>query len=62
MQVGRHQQGGEAIMVLNVDDEIPDAALAEIRTIPGIKNAYKVSLPPAQPKPAVQVAASAAGR
>jgi D-3-phosphoglycerate dehydrogenase len=61
MQVGRHQQGGEAIMVLNVDDEIPDAALAEIRTIPGIKNAYKVSLPPSQPKPAVQVAA-ASGR
>jgi D-3-phosphoglycerate dehydrogenase len=60
MQVGRHQQGGEAIMVLNVDDEIPDAALAEIRTIPGIKNAYKVSLPPAQPKPAIQVASAVA--
>ncbi len=59
MQVGRHQQGGEAIMVLNVDDEIPDAALTEIRTIGGIKNAYKVSLPPAQPKPAIQSAASA---
>ncbi|MFL5760200.1 MAG: phosphoglycerate dehydrogenase [Thermomicrobiales bacterium] len=59
MQVGRHQQGGEAIMVLNVDDEIPDAALSEIRTIPGIKNAYKVSLPPAQPRPAIQATASA---
>ena len=33
MQVGRHHQGGEALMVLNVDDAIPPAAEAEIRAI-----------------------------
>ncbi|MGH2533078.1 MAG: phosphoglycerate dehydrogenase [Thermomicrobiales bacterium] len=48
MQVGRHHRGGEAIMVLNVDDEISDAALDEIRVIPGVKTAFKVSLPPAE--------------
>ncbi len=48
MQVGRHHRGGEALMVLNVDDEIPQAALDEIKTIPGVETAYRVSLPPAQ--------------
>lgn len=50
MQVGRHNRGGEALMVLNVDDEIPEAALIEIKTIPGVETAYKVSLPPAAPR------------
>jgi D-3-phosphoglycerate dehydrogenase len=50
MQVGRHHRGGEALMVLNVDDEIPQAALEEIKTIPGVETAYRVSLPPAQPR------------
>jgi D-3-phosphoglycerate dehydrogenase len=52
MQVGRHEpgRGGEAIMVLNVDDEIPPAAVAEITAIPGIDTAYVVSLPGA-PQP-----------
>jgi D-3-phosphoglycerate dehydrogenase len=45
MEVGRHHRGGEAIMVVNVDDEIPDAALEEIRAIPGMVGAFKVSLP-----------------
>lgn len=51
MQVGRHthSRGGEAIMVLNVDDEIPDQALNELKTIVGIDTAYVVSLPPALP-------------
>ena len=35
MEVGRHHRGGEAIMVVNVDNEIPDGALEEIRAIPG---------------------------
>ena len=50
MQVGRHNRGGEALMVLNVDDVIPDGALAEIKTIPGVETAYRVSLPPALPR------------
>jgi D-3-phosphoglycerate dehydrogenase len=46
MQVGRRTRGGQAIMVINIDDAAPDAALHEIRTIPGIVNAVVVSLPP----------------
>ncbi|CAA9519024.1 MAG: D-3-phosphoglycerate dehydrogenase [uncultured Thermomicrobiales bacterium] len=48
MQVGRHQRGGEALMVTNVDDEIPEAALVEIKAIPGVGTAYVVSLPQAE--------------
>jgi D-3-phosphoglycerate dehydrogenase len=47
MQVGRHERGGEAIMVMNVDDAIPDAALSEIITVGDVETAYVVSLPPA---------------
>jgi len=50
MQVGRHRRGGEAIMVLNVDDPIPEEALAEILTIPHISTAYVVSLPEPAPQ------------
>lgn len=45
MQVGRHHRGGEAIMVLNVDDAIPQQALDEVLQIDGIETAYVVSLP-----------------
>ena len=47
MQVGRHlpRRGGEAIMVLNVDDVIPPDALAELKEIAGVETAYVVSLP-----------------
>jgi hypothetical protein len=45
MQVGRHHKGGEALMVLNVDDAIPPAAEAEIRAIAGLTAVYVVSLP-----------------
>lgn len=45
MQVGRHERGGEAIMVLNVDDPIPEAALEEILQVPDVWTAYVVSLP-----------------
>lgn len=53
MQVGRHSvsHGSEAIMVLNVDDEIPDDALGEISAIGGIDAAYVVSLPAATRRP-----------
>jgi D-3-phosphoglycerate dehydrogenase len=54
MQVGRHlpRRGGEAIMVLNVDDVIPAEALDELKSIPGITTAFVVSLPqPAAQRP-----------
>jgi D-3-phosphoglycerate dehydrogenase / 2-oxoglutarate reductase len=48
MQVGRHQRGGEAIMVLNVDDAIPQEALADVLALEDIHTAYVVSLPDPQ--------------
>jgi D-3-phosphoglycerate dehydrogenase / 2-oxoglutarate reductase len=45
MQVARHRRGGAAIMVVNVDDAISDAAQAEILQVDGIETAYVVSLP-----------------
>jgi D-3-phosphoglycerate dehydrogenase len=52
MQVGRHlpRRGGEAIMVLNVDDAIPAQALDELKQIAGIETAYVVSLPQTSPQ------------
>ena len=47
MQVARHEAGGAAIMVVNVDDTISEAAQAEILDVDGIETAYVVSLPPA---------------
>jgi D-3-phosphoglycerate dehydrogenase len=61
MEVGRHHQGGEAIMVVNVDEEIPDGALDEIRSIPGLERVYKVSLPMAQPRAALARVPALAG-
>ncbi len=46
MQVGRHAPRREAMMVTNVDEAIPEAALVEIRSAPAIDDAYIVSLPP----------------
>ena len=45
MEVGRHHRGEEALMVVNVDDAISDEALDEIRSIPGMESAYRISLP-----------------
>lgn len=61
MQVGRHlpRRGGEAIMVLNVDDEIPDEALEALKSIHGIETAFVVSLP--QPSSQRQLFAGIAG-
>ena len=52
MQVGRHlpRRGGEAIMVLNVDDAIPAEALDELKGIAGIETAFVVSLPQTSPQ------------
>ncbi|HEX2282152.1 MAG TPA: NAD(P)-dependent oxidoreductase, partial [Thermomicrobiales bacterium] len=48
MQVGRHHRGGEAIMVLNVDDAIPQEALMDVLALDDIQTAYVVSLPSPQ--------------
>lgn len=50
MQVGRHYRGGEAIMVLNVDNAIPHEALLAILAIDDVYTAWVVSLP--EPEPA----------
>ncbi len=45
MQVSRVVPRGDAMMVTNVDEEIPDGALAEIRAIDGMESSVIVSLP-----------------
>ena len=39
MQVGRINPGEEALMVLNVDSEVPEDVMKEIRSMPGIFSA-----------------------
>lgn len=46
MQVSRHEPRREAMMVTNVDEPIPPAALAEIRAANAIEDAFVVTLPP----------------
>lgn len=48
MQVGRHAPRGEALMVTNVDEEIPADALAAIKACTAVEDAYVVSLPSAE--------------
>jgi len=44
MQVGRITVGGEAIMVLNIDSEVDEAILDDIKAVPGIIDAKLVVL------------------
>ncbi|HIK57098.1 MAG TPA: phosphoglycerate dehydrogenase [Synechococcales cyanobacterium M55_K2018_004] len=44
MQVGRKIVRGEAVMVLSLDDPLPEGILAEITKQPGIRDAYTVTL------------------
>ncbi|MBF2087906.1 MAG: phosphoglycerate dehydrogenase [Synechococcales cyanobacterium K44_A2020_017] len=44
MQVGRKIVRGDAVMVLSIDDPLPDGILAEITKVPGIREAYTVAL------------------
>ena len=44
MQVGRKEPGGEAIMVLNVDSQVDDATIAEIRNVKNIVDVKLVKL------------------
>jgi D-3-phosphoglycerate dehydrogenase len=59
MTVGRSTPGGDAIGVLNLDQEPSAEALAAVRACPGIRSADVVKLPPAGQLP-VWLAASAA--
>jgi D-3-phosphoglycerate dehydrogenase len=45
MLVGRRSVRGAAVMVLCVDDPVPEAALAELRAIPDIASVHSVVLP-----------------
>lgn len=52
MNVGRQVAGGEAIAVLNLDSEPPQAALDEVRAHPKISSLCVVKLPPPGQMPA----------
>lgn len=44
MQVGRKIVRGDAVMVLSIDDPLPEGILSEILKVPGIRDAYTVAL------------------
>jgi D-3-phosphoglycerate dehydrogenase len=44
MQVGRKIVRGDAVMVLSIDDPLPEGILTEILKVPGIRDAYTVTL------------------
>jgi D-3-phosphoglycerate dehydrogenase len=44
MQVGRKIVRGDAVMVLSIDDPLPEGVLNEITKVPGIRDAYTVKL------------------
>lgn len=44
MQVGRKIVRGDAVMVLNLDDPLPENILEEVRKVSGIRDAYTVTL------------------
>ncbi|MBX9624064.1 MAG: phosphoglycerate dehydrogenase [Gemmataceae bacterium] len=51
MTVGRQSPGGDAVGILNLDGPPPEAALAEVRAHPPIRNLSVVTLPPAGEAP-----------
>ena len=44
MQVGRKIVRGDAVMALSIDDPLPEGILDEIIKVPGIRDAYTVTL------------------
>ncbi|MEI6044571.1 MAG: phosphoglycerate dehydrogenase [Chloroflexota bacterium] len=44
MEVGRKQRGGEAVMIVSVDDLVPPEIIQELSKIPGVENLRFVSL------------------
>ena len=62
MTVGRSTPGGDAIGVLNLDQEPSAEALAAVLACPGIRSARVVKLPPAGQLPCWLAASAAAAR
>ncbi|MFM9195728.1 MAG: phosphoglycerate dehydrogenase, partial [Planctomycetia bacterium] len=62
MTVGRSAPGGDAIGVLNLDQEPSAEAVAAVMACPGVRSARVVKLPPAGQLPFWLAASSAAGR
>jgi D-3-phosphoglycerate dehydrogenase len=62
MTVGRSAPGGDAIGVLNLDQEPSAEAVAAVLACPGVKSARVVKLPPAGQLPFWLAASTAAGR
>jgi D-3-phosphoglycerate dehydrogenase len=62
MTVGRSTPGGDAIGVLNLDQEPSAEALATVRACPGIRSAHVVKLPPAGQLPVWLATSAAAAR
>lgn len=62
MTVGRSAPGGDAIGVLNLDQEPSAEALAAVLSCPGIRSARVVKLPPAGQLPCWLAASAAAAR
>jgi D-3-phosphoglycerate dehydrogenase len=62
MTVGRSAPGGDAIGVLNLDQEPSAEALAAVLACPGIRSARVVKLPPAGQLPCWLAASAAAAR
>ena len=44
MTVGRKPGSGRAVMLIEVDNEVPPAVLAEVATVPGVREARAVTL------------------
>ncbi len=57
MQVGREAPLGEALMVTNVDEAVPEEAMQEILAAEAIEEAYVVALPPMEDEDPVQLSA-----
>lgn len=62
MTVGRSTPGGDAIGVLNLDQEPSPEAVAAVAACPGVKSARIVKLPPAGQLPSWLAASSASSR
>jgi D-3-phosphoglycerate dehydrogenase len=45
MQVGRKIVRGDAVMVLSLDDPLPENVLPEITKVSGVRDAYTITLP-----------------
>ncbi|MFM7412272.1 MAG: hypothetical protein ACKO6E_03565, partial [Planctomycetota bacterium] len=62
MTVGRSTPGGDAIGVLNLDQEPAADAVAAMLASPGVRSARVVTLPPAGQLPSWLAAATASSR